>query len=74
MNKAPVITVDGPSGSGKGTVSLQLANELGWHHLDSGALYRLLAYVAMINTLALDDEASLLALVDHLGNSYRLPR
>jgi cytidylate kinase len=73
MNKAPVITVDGPSGSGKGTVSLQLAEELGWHHLDSGALYRLLAYAALKNELALDDEAALLALVDHLGNSYSLP-
>ncbi|MCK5480369.1 MAG: (d)CMP kinase [Gammaproteobacteria bacterium] len=73
MNKAPVITIDGPSGSGKGTVSLQLADELGWHHLDSGALYRLLAYAALKNAVALDDEAALLALVDHLGNSYRLP-
>jgi cytidylate kinase len=73
MNKAPVITVDGPSGSGKGTVSLQLADELGWHHLDSGALYRLLAYAALKNALELDDEASLLALVDHLSESYRLP-
>jgi CMP/dCMP kinase len=73
MNKAPVITVDGPSGSGKGTVSLQLADELGWHHLDSGALYRLLAYAALKNALELDDEASLLALAGHLSESYTLP-
>ena len=73
MNKPPVITVDGPSGSGKGTVSLQIADELGWHHLDSGALYRLLAYAALKNELALDDETSLLALVGHLSESYQLP-
>ncbi len=73
MNNSPVITVDGPSGSGKGTVSLQIADELGWHHLDSGALYRLLAFAALKNTLALDDEASLLALVGHLSESYKLP-
>jgi len=66
MNNAPVITVDGPSGSGKGTVSLQLADELGWHHLDSGALYRLLAYAALKNALELDDEAALLALADEM--------
>ena len=73
MNKAPVITVDGPSGSGKGTLSLQLADELGWHHLDSGALYRLLAFAALKNDVAPDDEAALLALVDHLSDTYRLP-
>lgn len=73
MNKAPVITVDGPSGSGKGTLSLQLADELGWHHLDSGALYRLLAFAALKDAVALDDEAALLALVDHLSDAYRLP-
>lgn len=42
----PVITVDGPGGSGKGTVSRQVAQTLGWHLLDSGALYRLLAHAA----------------------------
>ncbi len=46
MTDVPVITVDGPSGSGKGTVSQQLAVRLGWHYLDSGAIYRALAYAA----------------------------
>ncbi|NOY16891.1 MAG: (d)CMP kinase [Gammaproteobacteria bacterium] len=46
MTDVPVITVDGPSGSGKGTVSQQLAVSLGWHYLDSGAIYRALAYAA----------------------------
>jgi cytidylate kinase len=43
----PVITIDGPGGSGKGTVSLRLAETLGWHLLDSGALYRLVAVAAI---------------------------
>jgi len=43
----PVITIDGPSGSGKGTVSRILADQLGWHLLDSGAIYRVLALAAL---------------------------
>jgi cytidylate kinase len=43
---APVVTIDGPSGSGKGTISRGLASRLGWHLLDSGALYRLVALAA----------------------------
>jgi cytidylate kinase len=43
--KIPVITIDGPSGSGKGTVAKKLAEILGWHFLDSGSLYRILAYL-----------------------------
>ncbi|MFM7067193.1 MAG: (d)CMP kinase, partial [Gammaproteobacteria bacterium] len=46
MKETPVIAIDGPSGSGKGTVCRQLASALGWHLLDSGALYRLVAYGA----------------------------
>ncbi len=44
MSAAPVIAVDGPGGAGKGTLCRGLARHLGWHYLDSGALYRLLAY------------------------------
>lgn len=69
----PVITIDGPSGSGKGTVSQHLAGELGWHHLDSGALYRLLAYAALQQALPLDDEAALVQLAAGLSDSWRLP-
>lgn len=43
----PVITIDGPSGSGKGTISLLLAEELAWHFLDSGAIYRAAAWIAL---------------------------
>ena len=70
---APVITVDGPSGSGKGTISQALATQLGWHHLDSGALYRLLAYAALQESLDLADEAALITLADQLSETYRLP-
>jgi len=52
----PVVTVDGPSGTGKGTVALWLARTLGWHFLDSGALYRVLAHHASLNGVPLDDE------------------
>ncbi len=53
----PVITIDGPSGVGKGTISHLLARRLGWHFLDSGALYRLSALAAQRHRIALDDEA-----------------
>ena len=55
----PVITIDGPSGSGKGTIGLRLAGRLGWHFLDSGALYRVLGLAASRGGVALDDEAAL---------------
>ena len=44
---APVVTIDGPSGSGKGTISRAVAQRLGWHLLDSGALYRLVAHAGV---------------------------
>lgn len=55
---APVITIDGPGGSGKGTVSLLLAEKLGWNLLDSGALYRLVAVAAMNRQLEMSDDAA----------------
>jgi len=58
----PVLTVDGPGGSGKGTVSRIVAAQRGWHFLDSGALYRLLALAADSRGVRLDDEAGLAAL------------
>jgi len=55
----PVVTIDGPSGSGKGTVGWEVAQELGWDFLDSGAIYRLLALQAMRNNIPLDNEEEL---------------
>ncbi len=58
----PVIAIDGPSASGKGTVAQSVAEKLGYHYLDSGALYRLLALAASRRGVVLDDEAGLAAL------------
>ena len=60
--RIPVIAIDGPSGSGKGTVARQVAERLGWHLLDSGALYRLVALDATRKGVDLDDEKALAAL------------
>jgi cytidylate kinase len=54
---APVIAIDGPSGSGKGTVARRVAQRLGWNLLDSGALYRLVALAGLARDLPADDEA-----------------
>ena len=59
LNNTPVITIDGPTASGKGTISRLLADHLGWHMLDSGALYRLVALKALRQNLALENESAL---------------
>jgi cytidylate kinase len=58
---APVIAIDGPTASGKGTVAQRVAQALGWHYLDSGALYRLTALAAAIDGIDLGDESGLSA-------------
>ncbi len=69
---APVVTIDGPGGAGKGTVSLLLARRLGWRYLDSGALYRLMALAAVRDGIDLGDDAALSARVPKLRIDFRL--
>jgi cytidylate kinase len=64
MNDVPVITIDGPSGSGKGTISRAVARRLGWALLDSGALYRLVALAARRGSVGLDDAKALGSLAE----------
>ncbi len=59
---APVIAIDGPTASGKGTLAARVAAALGWHYLDSGAIYRLLALAALKRGIALEDESALAGL------------
>ncbi|MDH4871151.1 (d)CMP kinase [Pseudomonas sp. BN515] len=66
----PVIAIDGPSGSGKGTVAGLLAKRLGWRLLDSGALYRLLAFAARNHGVDLTNEESLKVLAAHLDVQF----
>jgi cytidylate kinase len=70
QKSVPVITVDGPSGVGKGTISQLLARKLGWHFLDSGALYRLTALAAVRHGVALDDEQSVAAIARGLDVEF----
>jgi cytidylate kinase len=63
MNAAPVIAIDGPSASGKGTVAQAVARTLGFHYLDSGALYRVLGVAATNAGANLDSEAEILAIL-----------
>lgn len=66
MQESPVITIDGPGGAGKGTISKLLAEKMGWHLLDSGAIYRVLSVAAMHHGIAEDDDEALLPLAASL--------
>ena len=63
----PVVAIDGPSGSGKGTISRNLAGRLGWHLLDSGALYRLVGLAAARRQVGLDDAQRLAEIAAAMG-------
>lgn len=67
---AEVVTVDGPSGTGKGTLCRWLAGHLNWHLLDSGALYRLVGLAAARHAVSLEDEAGLAALAAGLDVQF----
>lgn len=69
-NFVPVITIDGPSGSGKGTVSRKIARELGWHFLDSGAIYRSLAMATLRAGVPLDDFAAVAGIARSMDLSF----
>ncbi|HET7649094.1 MAG TPA: (d)CMP kinase [Gammaproteobacteria bacterium] len=66
----PVLAIDGPSGSGKGTISRLVAGKLGWHMLDSGALYRLLAHAAALKGIAVSEAEQLGQLARTLKVSF----
>lgn len=68
--KDPVITIDGASGTGKGTVSQMLAKRLGWKLLDSGALYRVLALAAQKHGVALENETALQVLAEYIDVQF----
>jgi CMP/dCMP kinase len=57
----PILTIDGPSGSGKGTISQQVARRLGWHYLDSGAIYRAVGLAAAWESIDLSDPEAVAA-------------
>lgn len=63
---APVITIDGPSGAGKGTLCKAMAEALQWHLLDSGAIYRVLALAALHHHVDVASEDALVPLATHL--------
>ncbi|HEX7115897.1 MAG TPA: (d)CMP kinase [Steroidobacter sp.] len=66
----PIITIDGPSGSGKGTISRRVAEQLGFRLLDSGALYRLVAYAGAQRGVAPDDEAAYARIAEELDVTF----
>lgn len=70
-NTIPVITIDGPAGAGKGTIACMLADKLGWHMLDSGAIYRVAAVAALRRSISLQDETTLAAIIPTLHIEFR---
>ncbi|MCX4190067.1 (d)CMP kinase [Methylophaga sp. OBS3] len=72
MFDVPVLTIDGPSGSGKGTLAQRLAVELGWHYLDSGAIYRVLAQAALQANIDFSNVVALTALAEKLPVTFKV--
>ncbi len=72
MAEVPVLTIDGPSGSGKGTLAQRMAEKLGWHYLDSGALYRVLAQAALLAEIDLADEIALAKIAANLPVTFQI--
>ncbi len=74
MSGIPVITIDGPSGTGKGTICSHLANWLSWNFLDSGALYRILAVAAEKHHLETNNEAAIADMAESLDVVFQRPQ
>jgi cytidylate kinase len=72
MSDAPIITVDGPSGAGKGTLSHLLSDSLGWHFLDSGALYRVVGQACVLDNVSWDDHPAVANIARHLDVTFKL--
>jgi cytidylate kinase len=70
----PVLTIDGPSGSGKGTISRAVADALSWHLLDSGALYRAVGYAAGMEGLDLSDSQAVTRCAETTKITFRDPK
>jgi len=68
----PVITIDGPSGAGKGTVARIVAEKLGWHLLDSGAIYRVLAVATQYHQVGVEEEEPLIPMAAHLDVQFEI--
>lgn len=66
----PIITIDGPSGAGKGTITLRIAKHLGWHTLDSGAIYRVLAIACTHHAIPLADAAAVANLAPQINIQF----
>lgn len=67
----PIVAIDGPAGSGKSTVARALATQLGFVHVDTGALYRAVGYLALEHSCNLNDEAAIEALLRHAHLEFR---
>ncbi|MDT0602141.1 (d)CMP kinase [Thalassotalea castellviae] len=72
QENVPVITIDGPSGAGKGTAARLVAEQLGWHLLDSGAIYRVLAVATQHHHLTIDEEEPLIPIAAHLDVQFEI--
>ena len=72
IEQIPVITIDGPSGAGKGTAARLVAEQLGWHLLDSGAIYRVLAVATQRHQLSIDEEEPLIPIAAHLDVQFEI--
>jgi cytidylate kinase len=74
IEQIPVITIDGPSGAGKGTAARLVAEQLGWHLLDSGAIYRVLAVATLHHQLTIEEEEPLIPIAAHLDVQFEITR